>query len=359
MIALSGLCLATGRYDSARRILQTFGRYIDGGMLPDAFPGNQNIIQYNSADAALWYIEAWRAYLKHTQDLRSLHKIYPILQRIIISYLKGTRHGIKLDHDDGLIYCGEAKTALTWMNAKIDDEIITPRVGKPVEINALWFNAVNTMTKFAYQLGLNPNPYGDLVKKSLLGFQAFIQPRARGLYDVIGGQDGKDPTTRPNQILAVSLPYSALDPQTMANVVNICKSELLTAYGLRSLSPNHLAYQPRMKGFSQQRERAFHQGSVWAWLIAHFTLAEYRVHRDPLAAQSRLEAFQNHLQTAGLGSISELFDGAAPHAPGGSLSQALSVACVLEAWWRLGKAKKLTLPAETWNFLRQASSEIS
>jgi len=341
MMALPGLTLATGRYDSARRILQTFGRFIDQGMLPNEIPGNGEAPRFTSVDASLWYIEAWRSYLKATQDLRSLHKIYPVLQRIIIACLKGTRHGIEMDADDGLLACGDGSVALTWMNGHANGEYVTPRIGKPVEINALWFNAVNTMTRFAYQLGLNPNPYGDLVKKTLRGFQRFVRAKDQGMYDVLDGPQGHDETIRPNQIMAVSLPYSPLDQETMARVVNICNKELLTAYGLRTLSPRHPQYQPRIKGDAGQQTKAWYQGGVWAWLLGHYALAEYRVHKDALAAQSRLSGLQDHMQSGALGNIGEVFDGAAPHASHGAIAHACAVACNLEAWWKLEKAKKI------------------
>lgn len=340
MISFSGLTLATGRFDSARRILNTAAKFVDKGMLPNVFPGDGSTPQYNSVDAALWYIEAWRAYMKVTQDIRSLKNVFPILQKIILWYIKGTRYGIVLDPNDGLLYAGTSGMQLTWMDAKVGDEVVTPRIGKAVEVNALWFNAVNSMTRFCYQLGYNPETYGNLVKKSLHGFQRFIKPNGGGLYDVIDGPAGNDESVRPNQILAVSLPYSALDKDAQAQVVHICARELLTAYGLRTLSPYDARYQARYKGNVMQRDAAYHQGSVWAWLLGHYALAEYRVHGDPLAAQSRLDAIKDHLNTCGMGMVSELFDGTEPHIPRGAPAQAWSVAAILEAWWKLERAKR-------------------
>ena len=362
MIALPGLTLATGRYDSAKHILFNYGQYLDQGMLPNVFPGDGTTPQYNSVDAALWYIEAWRAYIKTTQDIKALHKIYPQLQHIIIWYLKGTRFGIVIDPEDGLLHAGVEGVQLTWMDAKVGEEVITPRIGKAVEINALWFNAVNTMTRFAYQLGLNPNPYAELVKKSLLGFQRFIKPLQGGLYDVIDGPNGNDSSIRPNQIFAVSLPYSPLDKNAQTQTVNICAQELLTPFGLRSLSPYDSHYQPHWKGNMAQRDRAYHQGSTWVWLLGHFALAQYRVTGDVELALRHLDAISPLLKEGGVGVIGELFDGAPAYLAGGTPAQAWSVACLLEAWWKLERTKRKQnlKPPELkpihWNTVRALSS---
>jgi glycogen debranching enzyme len=204
MIALPGLTLATGRYDTARRILQTFARFVDRGMLPNVFPGAGTTPEYNTVDAALWYIEAWRAYLEAVDDRASLREAFPVLQSIIDWHVKGTRYGIGMDAD-ALMRAGEPGVQLTWMDAKIGDWVVTPRIGKPVEINALWYNAVRSMVELAELIKVPSKPYRELAARIERGFQRFILEGGAGLYDVLDGPEGDDATLRPNQIFAVSL----------------------------------------------------------------------------------------------------------------------------------------------------------
>ena len=342
MIALPGLTLATAHYDSARRILQTFARFVDQGMLPNVFPGAGEHADYNTVDAALWYFHACRAYMDTVKDMRLLHELYPVLIDIIDWHIKGTRYGIGVDAADGLLRAGEAGVQLTWMDAKVGDWVVTPRIGKPVEINALWYNALNHMSHFATLLEQDPEPYDALAEQVQKSFSRFLMPSGEGLFDVIDGSHGDDATLRPNQIFAVSLPYSPLNKADQAVVVDLCRRELLTSYGLRSLSPNHADYRPYYQGGVCERDGAYHQGPVWGWLLGHFALAEYHVYGDASQAQARLEPMRDHLADAGLGTISEIFDGAAPHHPRGCPSQAWSVACTLEAWWQLEQKKHLS-----------------
>lgn len=339
MIALPGLTLATAHYDSARRILQTFARFVDQGMLPNVFPGAGEHADYNTVDAALWYFHVCRAYMDTVKDMRLLHELYPVLIDIIDWHIKGTRYGIGVDAADGLLRAGEAGVQLTWMDAKVGDWVVTPRIGKPVEINALWYNALNHMSHFATLLEQDPEPYDALAEQVQKSFSRFLMPSGEGLFDVIDGSHGDDATLRPNQIFAVSLPYSPLNKADQAVVVDLCRRELLTSYGLRSLSPNHADYRPYYQGGVWERDGAYHQGPVWGWLLGHFALAEYHVYGDASQAQARLEPMRDHLADAGLGTISEIFDGAAPHHPRGCPSQAWSVACTLEAWWQLEQKK--------------------
>jgi predicted glycogen debranching enzyme len=339
MIALPGLTLACGRFDTARRILQTFARFVDQGMLPNVFPGAGDLPEYNTVDAALWYIEAWRAYVQTTQDLSSLKEVFPVLQSIIDWHVNGTRYGIGVDPADGLLHAGALGVQLTWMDARVGDWVVTPRAGKPVEINALWFNALEVMARFAESLKLSPEPYRALAAQVRKSFQRFVKAGDEGLFDVLDTAQGDDGSVRPNQIFAVSLAHTALDAATQASVVRQCGRELLTSYGLRSLTPAHADYKPHYRGGVWERDSSYHQGPVWGWLLGHYALAEYRVSGDAHGAQSRLEPLRDHLLDAGLGTVSELFDGAAPHTPGGAPSQAWSVACTLEAWWRLERAK--------------------
>ncbi len=347
MIALPGLTLATGRFESARRILETYARFVDKGMLPNWFPGPGEAPEYNSADAALWFIEAWRAYVEVTGDQVALKSVFPILKQIIEAYQNGTRYGIAMDPGDGLLRAGEPGHQITWMDAKIGEWVVTPRIGKPVEINALWFNALNIVAAFADTMDLPATHYRKLAEQTRKGFQRFINPDGEGLYDVIDGPEGDDPTLRPNQIFAVSLPYSPLARADQARVVRQCGRELLASYGLRSLAAGHPDYRPHYLGGPGERDSSYHQGPVWAWLLGHYALAEFRIHGDARAAQARLEPIRDHLLDAGLGTVSEIFDGAPPHTPRGAPAQAWSVACVLEAWWRLERSRRQATRPET------------
>lgn len=340
MIALPGLTLATGRFDSARRILLTFARFVDQGMLPNVFPGAGETPDYNTVDAGLWYFEAWRAYLEASNDWPVLTEVFPVLADMIDWHVRGTRYRIDMDPADGLIHAGEPGVQLTWMDAKVGDWVVTPRIGKPVEINALWYNALAIMADFAERLGQPPAPYQELAAKVRQGFQRFIRPNGAGLFDVLDSLDGDDPTSRPNQIFAVSLPHSPLDPEIQQTVVRVCGRELLTSYGLRSLAPSHPDYRPYYLGGVWERDGSYHQGPVWAWLLGHYALAEHRVHGDAAVAQARLRPIRDHLLDAGLGTVSEILDGAPPHVPRGAPAQAWSVACVLEAWQRLERLKR-------------------
>ena len=339
MIALPGLTLTTGRFDTARRILNTFARFIDQGMLPNMFPGAGNTPEYNTVDAALWYIEAWRAYVAAMRETTSLKQIFPILVEIIDWYVKGTRYQIGVDPADGLLYAGESGIAVTWMDAKVGDFVVTPRIGKPVEINALWYNALITMAEFATMLKQPATQYQELAKKAKAGFKRFIKADGTGLADVLDGPDGDDCTLRPNQIFAVSLHASPLDDNAQCEVVSVCRRELLTSYGLRSLNVSHPEFKPRYEGGVWERDTSYHQGPVWAFLLGHYAIAEYKVSGDAIAAQANLEPMRDHLMNGGLGTVSEIFDAVVPYTPRGAPAQAWSVACILEAWVYLERQK--------------------
>lgn len=341
MIALPGLLVATGCYQQARALLLGYLPLVDGGMLPNLFPGDGETAQYNTVDAALWYIEAWCAYLVGVKDLQSVAHAWPVLQQIIAHYRDGTRYGISMDAQDGLLRAGEPGIQLTWMDAKVGGTVITPRIGKPVEVNALWYNALQTMEQFARALKDEQHAaeYAAMAEVTRIGFQRFIRPDHGGLFDVLDGPDGNDGSIRPNQIFAVSLPFTPLDPEAQQDVVAICARHLLTPYGLRSLDSANPDYRPHYQADVWSRDSAYHQGTVWAWLLGHYALAEYRVSGDVTQALSRLEAIESHLKEAGLGTISEIFDGDAPHTPRGCPAQAWSVACTLEAWWKLSCAQ--------------------
>jgi glycogen debranching enzyme len=339
MIALPGLCLATGRFDDARDILETFAHFIDRGMLPNIFPGAGSVPEYNTADAALWYIEAWRAYVAATGDKAALGRIFPMLAEIVSRHLAGTRYGIGVDPADGLLHAGEEGVQLTWMDARVGGWVVTPRIGKPVEINALWYNALCVMTALAGRLGRQEGEYRATAERTRQSFARFVMPAEAGLYDVIDGPGGPDARLRPNQILAVSLWASPLDRATQRAVLRRCAAALLTSYGLRSLAPDDPDYHGRYAGGVVERDGGYHQGPVWPWLLGHYALAHYRVHGGAAAAQRLLRPIGDHLFDAGLSQVSEIFDGGPPHAPRGCPAQAWSVACALEAWWCLERAK--------------------
>ncbi len=360
MIAFPGLTLATGRTESARRILETFARFVDGGMLPNVFPGAGETPEYNTVDAALWYLEAWRAYVEETGDLAALERAFPVLDAIVCAYRDGTRYGIGMDPADGLIHAGEPGVQLTWMDAKVGDWVVTPRIGKPVEISALWYNGLRATQGLAARLGKDTAPYAGLAERAAAGFRRYLRSDGDGLLDVLDGPAGDDASLRPNQILAVSLPASPLSPEEQARVVAVCGRELLTSYGLRSLASTHPDYRGRYLGGVWERDGAYHQGPVWAWLLGHYALAEHRVTGDGALALSRLAPIADHLRDAGLGSVSEIFDGDAPHTPRGAPLQAWSVACTLEAWWRLRRASsetQRTAPQRPVSRRRQSSSQ--
>lgn len=333
-IALPGLTLATGRFVVARRILETWSHFIQDGLLPNLLPENGGGAEYNSADAALWYIEAWRAYYQHTGDRAALSHVLPALKRIVDAYTHGTRFGIGVDPSDGLLHAGEPGSQITWMDARVDGVPATPRSGKPVELNALWYNALRILETFVSVFGEDPASYVERAERTRAGFARFIQPGG-GLYDVLDGPQGDDPRLRPNQIFAVSLTHSPLDAAAQQRVVAQVAQHLLTSYGLRSLAPFEPGYRPHYRGGVNERDSGYHQGPVWAWLLGHYALAEYRVSGDAEQALRRLLSLRDYLLDAGLGSISELFDGDAPHASRGAPCQAWSVACTLQAWQRL------------------------
>jgi 4-alpha-glucanotransferase len=335
MIALPGLTLATGRPEIAKRILETFAGFVDRGMLANRFPGAGQTPVYNTVDAALWYIDAWRAYIEASDDLDALARAFPILESIVVHYQEGTRYEIGMDPADGLIRAGEPGVQLSWMDAKVGDWVVTPRVGKPVEINALWYHGLRVMADLAGRLGREPQGYRSAAERARAGFTRFVRPDGQGLYDLLDGPDADEVRIRPNQIFAVSLTHSPLDTSAQASVVEVCARHLLCPCGLRTLAQDDPDYRGRYEGDVRSRDAAYHQGTVWAWLLGHYTLAEYRVTGDAAAAQARLAPIADHLRDAGLGTLGEIFDGDPPHRPRGCPAQAWSVACILDAWTQL------------------------
>ncbi len=338
MISLPGLTLVTGRPEVALSVLRTFAKHVDQGMLPNRFPDAGELPEYNTVDATLWYFIAIQAYYTSTNDDDLLHDLFPVLADIIDWHCRGTRYNIHLDSADGLLYAGETGSQLTWMDAKVGDWVVTPRIGKPIEINALWYNALRIMAKFARQVGKPYREYDAMAERVLARFPRFWNEATGYCYDVLDSPTGNDPTLRPNQLLAVSLPESALTAAQQKSVVDACSQSLLTSYGLRSLDPKHNNYQGHYDGTQRQRDGAYHQGTSWGWLIGPFVTAHLRVYRDPDQAREFLEPFGNHLCTHGLGTLSEIFDGDAPHRPNGCMAQAWTVAEVLRAWFAIDQA---------------------
>jgi len=338
MIALPGLTLTTGRPEIARRILKTFARFVDRGMLPNRFPDAGEAPEYNTVDATLWYFEALRAYHAATRDDGLLKELYPVLEEIVRFHRAGTRYGIKEDAGDGLLTSGEPGVQLTWMDAKVGDWVVTPRTGKPVEINALWYNALRAMAGFARHLGRPAGPWDTLGDRVKTGFERFWSESAGHCYDVLDSPGGHDEALRPNQVFAVSLRESPLSPERQKKVVDACARHLLTSFGLRSLAAGHPDYRGHYGGDQRERDGAYHQGTVWAWLLGPFALAHFKAYGDAATARSFLAPLADHLGDYGVGSIAEIFDGHPPFAPGGCIAQAWSVAETLRAWHELGGA---------------------
>jgi predicted glycogen debranching enzyme len=337
MVALPGLALTTGRSDAARQILLAFARYVDAGMLPNNFPDAGGKPEYNTVDAALWYFEAVRQYLAATQDASTLQKLYPVLASMIDAHVVGTRYNIHVDSTDGLLYAGGPGIQLTWMDAKIGDWVVTPRTGKPVEINALWINALETMQELARQLNQPAEMYERLSAQAKNSFQKFWNAERDCCFDVIdvpgaAMNGGKDAAFRPNQILAVSLPVTPLRKEQQKSVVDNCAEHLLTSHGLRSLAPGEPNYQGHYGGDQKSRDAAYHQGTGWGWLLGPFALAHFRVYADRSAALRYLEPLGSHINAYGLGTLAEIFDGNPPHTPRGCIAQAWTVGEVLSTW---------------------------
>ncbi len=335
MISLPGLTLATGRADVAATILRTYAHFVDRGMLPNRFPDGGKAPgpgDYNTVDATLWYFEAIRAYHAATGDDSLLRDLFPVLQDIVRWHVQGTRYGIRVDPEDGLLASGEVGVQLTWMDAKVDAWVVTPRMGKAVEINALWYNALCVMVSIAHRLGESAAEYGERAKMVRASFRRFWNDDLGTCYDVIDGPSGADASLRPNQLLAVSLSHSPLQRAQQQAVVDVCARHLLTSHGLRSLAPSDPAYVGHYGGDRRQRDTAYHQGTVWAWLIGPFVTAHLRVYGDPTQARSFLNPLIQELETHCVGSVSEIFDGDPPFAPRGAIAQAWSVAELLRAW---------------------------
>ena len=338
MIALPGLTLPTRKYEIARSILRTFATHVDQGMLPNRFPDAGETPEYNTVDATFWFFEAARAYLAYTGDLEFVgDELYPVFVDIISWHARGTRYGIKVD-PSGLLASGELGIQLTWMDARVGDWVVTPRRGKPVEIQALWYNALCIMEDFAGKFGNEAarKGYRHMAAVAQWSFNRLFWNEKLGcLYDVVNGGP-PDPSIRPNQIFAVSLPHSVLPLDRAGSVVEKVKEHLLTPFGLRTLAPSDPLYRGHYTGGPQERDGAYHQGTVWPWLLGPFITAYMKVNgRSEVArrqAQAWLSPLESHLAEAGLGHVSEIFEGDAPHRPCGCIAQAWSVAEILRVY---------------------------
>ncbi len=334
MIAFSGLTLVTGRYDDAKDILYTFSKYVKHGLIPNMFPDDGQQPAYNSVDAALWYFEAVYNYLEYTNDYSFIkEKIYDCLKEIFIGFRDGTVFDIRMT-EDGLITAGNPHTQLTWMDAKVGDWVVTPRHGKAVEINALWYNALMVMSHMAKKFE-DRDIYINLAHKTKDSFEkVFWNGTDNCLYDVVN-DFGKDPSVRPNQIMAVGLSFAVVDGDMAKSIVEKVWKELYTPYGLRSLSKNNSQYKGVYSGDVWSRDGAYHQGTVWTWPLGRFIKAYVRVNGSTKVARKNaldfILPFIDHMKDGGLGSISEIFDGNVPHYPRGCFAQAWSVSEILRA----------------------------
>src|SRR5215218_10377573 len=336
MISLPGLTLATGRAGEAASILRTFAEFLADGLLPNNFPDSAGVIPgYNTADATLWYVLAIRAYREATGDDQLVIDLVPALREIVERHLVGTRYGIGVYPADGLLRAGEPGVQLTWMDAKVGDWVVTPRIGKPVEINALWYNVVRTVADFLRAGGdaAGASRFAEMADRTRASFRnRFRRPDLDYLADVVDGPDGDDWSLRPNQVFALSLPYPLLDGDEARAVLDAVGRSLLTSYGLRSLAPEDPAYRGKYGGDQVSRDGSYHQGPAWSWLLGPYAEATYRLTGDRAAALAILRPLGDHLRDAGLGSVSEIFEGDPPHLPKGCVAQAWGVAEALRIW---------------------------
>lgn len=345
MIGLPGLTLSVGRQDLARSILLTYARYVNEGMLPNLFIDDTWRLQYTAEDTTLWYFVAlWEYMQAKPEDETLLITLYPILRDMIEWHIRGTREGIHVDEVDGLLTGGGKNSYLTWMDVKIQDKAVTPRSGKAVEVNALWYNALRILESFARRLQKTEDVawLEEKAKKAYHSFNTRYWAKTLGyLYDVLDTPEGSttDERLRPNQLFAICLPFRLIEDEERArSIVDICGQELLVSYGLRTLGRNEKNYLSRYSGSQDQRQQAYHQGVAWSWLLGPFAQAHYVVYKDAVAALSFIKPMIDHIADYGLGSIGEIFEGEPPFAPRGAVAYAASVAEVLRLWQKLTTA---------------------
>jgi glycogen debranching enzyme len=332
MIALPGLTLACGRPDVAEAIVRAYVPFVRDGMLPNVFPDANVEPEYNAVDAALWFVEAVRRCAAVTRDATFARDLLPVVRSIVEHYTAGTRYGIAVDPADGLLRAGEAGVQLTWMDAKVGDFVVTPRIGKPIEVNALWYAALLTAASLASACDEDGAPYAAAAARVANAFSRFWNAARGACFDVLDGPDGDDPSLRPNQLIAVALAPRLLSSERARAVVDVCASELLTPVGLRTLAPSDRAYRGTYRGDQFARDSAYHQGTVWPWLIGAFVRAHLNVYHDPARARRYVDLLREALDGDAIGTLGEIFDGDPPHAPGGTIAQAWSVAELIEAY---------------------------
>jgi predicted glycogen debranching enzyme len=335
MISLEGLTLTTGRHAEAGYILRTFAGHIRDGLIPNFFPDRENEAVYHTADATLWFFHALQRYTQVTGDRYTILSLLPALKEVVAHHQRGTRFGIGVDPADGLLRQGAEGYQLTWMDAKVGNWVVTPRRGKAVEINALWYNALRLLEGWLRDAGdTAAEDTKAAAERAYESFNRRFWDEGEGdLFDVVDGEHGNDPACRPNQIFAISLDHPVLDKRHWRDVLETVRTRLLTPVGLRSLAPGHPDYKPKYYGDLRARDAAYHQGTVWAWLIGPFIDAWRKVHPDRLdECRQFLAGFHDHLSEACIGSISEVFDAEAPYTPRGCVAQAWSVAEVLRCW---------------------------
>jgi predicted glycogen debranching enzyme len=345
MIALEGLTLVTGRDAEAGSILRSFAAAFSEGLIPNLYPEGEEKGLYHTSDATLWFFHALDRYVEKTGDRATLLSILPHLYESVEWHVRGTRFGIGVDEKDGLLREGAEGYQLTWMDAKVGDWVVTPRRGKPVEINALWFNALRLLAEWSKAEGEleRSSRFSALADTAYRSFNRRFWNEPGGyLFDVIDGANGDDPAFRPNQVFAISLKHPVLERDKWRPVLDRVRERLLTPVGLRSLAPDHPDYKARYFGDLRARDAAYHQGTVWAWLIGPFLDAWRKVHPEDLeGARAMLAGFEKHLDEACIGSVSEVFDANAPYTPRGCIAQAWSVAELLRCWAATpGKAAK-------------------
>lgn len=344
MISLEGLTLVTGRFQEAKEILHLFAHHVKDGLIPNMFPDGQDQGVYYTADATLWFIHALKRYLDYTQDFPFLEILLPKVQEIVDAHLKGTKFGIHMDPKDGLLKQGQEGYALTWMDAKVGDLVVTPRRGKAVEINGLWYNALRIIISWYEYFGRKEEAtyLQGIAEQCYRSFnQKFWFEGGGYLYDVIEGEEGDDPACRANQIFTFSLDYPVLEEKYWKPVIEVTRQELLTPFGLRTLSSQHPNYKINYNGSLLLRDLAYHQGTIWAWLIGPFIDAWLRVYPDKYKkAEEFLKSFTQHLNEAGLGTVNEIFDSGSPHMHRGCIAQAWSVAEILRIRAKLLKCSK-------------------
>ncbi len=345
MFSIPGLLLASGRLAEAQLAISTYADFLDHGMLPNRFPDHPtDALEYNAVDAPLLMIEATRRTFALSHDLVWLRSLWAGLQSIITAYTAGARHGIAVDPRDGLLRAGELGVQLTWMDAMIGGRVITPRIGKPVEINAFWQQALRAMTQLALALGESGDEYAAAAQRAQTSFGQFWNPLQSCCFDVIDGPHGNDASIRPNQLFAAACGDALLPVGQRRAIVDVCMTRLRTPQGLRTLDPADRAYRGTYRGTPVERDEAYHQGTVWPWLFAPLIFSHFGVYGDREAIADFMAAFANHLREAGLGTVSEVFSGDPPHEPGGCFAQAWSVAALLEALHELPPTSVDALP---------------